>query len=95
MVRGGGSELRGGGSRRGSGGVAATEGCPLCDSQEPVDFLHVATCECSFFSPLCRAEQRSALGARLGAAEALLPRAPRRPQHDTLGAWQAARLSNV
>ena len=36
----------------GEPGVAATEGCPLCDSQEPVDFLHVATCECSFFSPL-------------------------------------------
>ena len=79
----------------GEPGVVATEGCPLCDSQEPVDFLHVATCECSFFSPLCRAEQRSALGVRLGAAEALVPRAPRRPQHDTLGAWQAARRRRV
>eukprot|EP00966_Prymnesium_polylepis_P168802 3903175-Prymnesium_polylepis.2 len=26
-----------------------------------------------------------------GRRSALLPRAPRRPQHDTLGAWQAAR----
>ena len=75
----------------GEPGVVQTDGCPLCDSQEPIDFLHVATCECSFFSPLCRAEQRDALGAHLGAAEALLPQLERRPQHDTLGAWRAAR----